>query len=125
MLRLGRERDELRVVFDQVGSPTHAADLAKAAVDIIHKTVVRDKELVPGIYHYSNEGAISWYDFAFHILKLAGVDCKVTPVLSEEYPAPAPRPAYSVLNKGKIKEVYGLEIPYWYDSLKRMLESEK
>ena len=125
MLRFGKERDELRVVFDQVGSPTHAADLAKAVVDIIHKTVTGDKEFVPGIYHYSNEGAISWYDFASHILKLAGVDCKVTPVLSEEYPAPAPRPAYSVLNKGKIKEVYGLEIPYWYDSLKRMLESEK
>jgi dTDP-4-dehydrorhamnose reductase len=122
MLRLGKERDELRVVFDQVGSPTHAADLAKAVVDIIQKTESGDKEFVTGIYHFSNEGVISWYDFAYHILDLAGVECKIIPVLSEEYPVPAPRPAYSVLNKEKIKDIYDIDVPYWYDSLKRMLD---
>ncbi len=124
MLRFGKERDVLRVVFDQVGSPTHAADLAKAILTIIEKTESGEKEFVPGIYHYSNEGVISWYDFAYHILNLAGVDCRVTPVLSEEYPTPAHRPAYSVLNKSKIKEAWGVEVPYWYESLKRMLGAE-
>ena len=121
ILRLGKERDELRVVFDQVGSPTHAADLAKAILTIIGKTGSGEREFVPGIYHYSNEGVISWYDFAYHVLNLAGVDCRVTPVLSEEYPTPAHRPAYSVLNKSKIKKLYGVEVPYWHDSLMRML----
>ena len=121
MLRLGKERDELRVVFDQVGSPTYAADLAGAVMKIVEKGA---SGFVPGIYHFSNEGVISWYDFAYHILRLSGVECKITPVLSEEYPAPAPRPAYSVLNKGKIREVYGIDVPYWYDSLIRMLEAE-
>ena len=122
MLRLGKERDELRVVFDQVGSPTYAADLAKAILTIIEKTERGEAEFVPGIYHYSNEGVISWYDFAYHILNLSEEDCRITPVLSEEYPVPAPRPAYSVLNKGKIKETYSVDVPYWYDSLKRMLD---
>jgi len=123
MLRLGKERDELRVVFDQVGSPTCAADLAEAILTIIKKTEAGMNDFVTGVYHYSNEGAISWYDFAYHILGLSGTECKIIPVLSDEYPVPAPRPAYSVLNKGKIKEIYGIEVPYWYDSLKRMLES--
>ncbi len=123
MLRLGKERDELRVVFDQVGSPTYAADLAEAILTIINKTEAGKNKFVPGTYHFSNEGVISWYDFAYHILDLSVTECKMIPVLSEEYPAPAPRPAYSVLNKGKIKEIYGIDIPYWYESLKKMLDS--
>ncbi len=125
MLRLGDERDELRVVFDQVGSPTYAADLADAILTIIKRTENGEKKFIPGIYHYSNEGAVSWFDFAYHILDMAGITCKITPVLSDEYPAPAPRPAYSVLNKSKIKETYGIEIPYWYDSLKKMIRGER
>ncbi|KJF42018.1 dTDP-4-dehydrorhamnose reductase [Draconibacterium sediminis] len=113
MLRLGKERGELGVVFDQVGSPTYAADLAEAILEI-----AESKEFVPGVYHYSNEGVASWYDFALAIFELSGVDCKVKPVLSENFPTPAKRPAYSVLNKAKIKETYHLEVPYWRDSLK-------
>ncbi|WP_163323907.1 dTDP-4-dehydrorhamnose reductase [Draconibacterium mangrovi] len=113
MLRLGKERGELGVVFDQVGSPTYAADLAKAILK-----VAESEKFVPGIYHYSNEGVASWYDFALAIFELSGVDCKVKPVLSENFPTPAKRPAYSVLNKAKIKETYHLEVPYWRDSLK-------
>ena len=113
MLRLGKERGELGVVFDQVGSPTNAADLAAAILK-----VAESEEFVPGIYHYSNEGVASWYDFALAIFELSGVNCKVKPVLSENFPTPAKRPAYSVLNKAKIKGTYNLEVPYWRDSLK-------
>ncbi|WP_321374571.1 dTDP-4-dehydrorhamnose reductase [uncultured Draconibacterium sp.] len=113
MLRLGKEKDELGVVFDQVGSPTYAADLAAAILK-----VAESEKFVPGIYHYSNEGVASWYDFALAIFELSGVDCKVKPVLSENFPTPAKRPAYSVLNKAKIKVTYELEVPYWRDSLK-------
>ena len=113
MLRLGKERGELGVVFDQLGSPTNAADLAAAILK-----VAESEEFVPGIYHYSNEGVASWYDFALAIFELSGVNCKVKPVLSENFPTPAKRPAYSVLNKAKIKGTYNLEVPYWRDSLK-------
>ncbi|WP_321343904.1 dTDP-4-dehydrorhamnose reductase [uncultured Draconibacterium sp.] len=113
MLRLGVDRDELGVVFDQVGSPTYAADLAAAILK-----VAESEKFVPGIYHYSNEGVASWYDFALAIFELSNVQCKVKPVLSENFPTPAKRPAYSVLNKAKIKETYGVEVPYWRDSLK-------
>ncbi|WP_303918091.1 dTDP-4-dehydrorhamnose reductase [Draconibacterium sediminis] len=117
MLRLGKERGELGVVFDQVGSPTYAADLAEAILK-----VAESEKFVSGIYHYSNEGVASWYDFALAIFELSGVDCKVKPVLSENFPTPAERPAYSVLNKAKIKETYHLEVPYWRDSLKVCLD---
>lgn len=117
MLRLGKEKDELGVVFDQVGSPTYAADLAAAILK-----VAASKKFVPGIYHYSNEGVASWYDFALAIFELSGIDCKVKPVLSENFSAPAKRPAYSVLNKSKIKETYKLEVPYWRDSLKTCIK---
>ncbi|WP_372652575.1 dTDP-4-dehydrorhamnose reductase [Draconibacterium sp.] len=117
MLRLGKERGELGVVFDQVGSPTYAADLANAILK-----VAESEKFVPGIYHYSNEGVASWYDFALAIFELSEVDCKVKPVLSENFPTPAKRPAYSVLNKAKIKETYHLEVPYWRDSLKVCLD---
>ncbi|HYQ57928.1 MAG TPA: dTDP-4-dehydrorhamnose reductase, partial [Draconibacterium sp.] len=117
MLRLGKEKGELAVVFDQVGSPTYAADLAAVILK-----VAESEEFVPDIYHYSNEGVASWYDFALAIFELAGVDCKVKPVLSENFPTPAKRPAYSVLNKAKIKDTYHLEVPYWRDSLKTCIK---
>nr|WP_321357483.1 dTDP-4-dehydrorhamnose reductase [uncultured Draconibacterium sp.] len=116
MLRLGKEKEELGVVFDQVGSPTYAADLAGAILK-----VAESEKFVPGIYHYSNEGVASWYDFALAIFELSGVSCKVKPVLSENFPTPAKRPAYSVLNKAKIKGTYDLKVPYWRDSLKQCI----
>jgi dTDP-4-dehydrorhamnose reductase len=111
MLRLGRERDRLGVVFDQIGTPTYAADLAAAIYTIIYKGVV------PGIYHFSNEGVCSWYDFARSIHRLAGVECLLTPLHTADYPTAAARPHYSVLDKTKIKETFGLNIPHWEDSL--------
>ena len=120
MLRLGKERDELRVVSDQIGSPTNAADLAEAIVTIIHRVEEEDYFFVPGIYHYTNEGVASWYDFAFHIFEITQTNCKVVPITSEEYPTPAPRPFYSILNKQKIKEIYNIDIPHWYQSLKKL-----
>ena len=112
MIRFGRERDSLGVIFDQVGTPTYARDLARAIFVAIRQGVV------PGVYHFSNEGVCSWYDFTKAIHRLAGItDCKVKPLHSEEYPTLAKRPHYSVLDKTKIKETYHIEIPYWMDSL--------
>ena len=112
MIRLGRERDSLGVIFDQVGTPTYARDLARTIFVAIRQGVV------PGVYHFSNEGVCSWYDFTKAIHRLAGiVDCKVKPLHTEEYPTLAKRPHYSVLDKTKIKETYHIEIPYWMDSL--------
>jgi dTDP-4-dehydrorhamnose reductase len=117
MIKLGSERDELKVIFDQIGSPTYAADLADAILRIIsHAT------FVPGVYHYSNEGVCSWYDFTKSIHSLSGISCQVLPIESKEYPTPTPRPHYSVLNKAKIKTTYQISIPYWQDSLKRCIE---
>ena len=118
MLRLGKERDEIKVVFDQVGSPTNAADLAAAILEILNKP----KAFKPGIYHFSNEGVASWYDFALAIFQFSGEKCKVQPVLSEEFPSPTKRPHFSVLNKSKIKNTFGIEIPYWRDSLQLCLK---
>lgn len=118
MIRLGKERDSLGVVFDQIGTPTYANDLARAIYAIINKGIVR------GIYHYSNEGVCSWYDFAVAIHRLAGItSCKVNPLHTAEYPAKAYRPAYSVLDKTKIKTTFGIEIPHWEESLKRCIDS--
>ncbi len=112
MLRLGRERQELGVIFDQIGTPTYARDLAKAIFAVIGQGVH------PGIYHFSNEGVTSWYDFTKVIHRLAGITgCHVRPLHTAEYPTPAARPHFSVLDKTKIKQTYGLEIPYWEDSL--------
>ena len=112
MIRLGRERDSLGVIFDQVGTPTYARDLARAIFAAIRQGVV------PGVYHFSNEGVCSWYDFTKAIHRLAGITtCRVKPLHTEEYPTPAKRPHYSVLDKTKIKETYHIEIPYWMDSL--------
>jgi dTDP-4-dehydrorhamnose reductase len=113
MLRLGKEKDELGVIFDQVGTPTYAADLAKAILEILPQ-IKNDKV---DIYHYSNEGAISWYDFAKEIMKMAKLDCKVNPIETFQYPTPASRPHYSLLNKAKIKKEFNIEIPYWKDGL--------
>lgn len=112
MLRLGRERDQLGVIFDQIGTPTYARDLAKT---ILH---IANAGIIPGIYHFSNEGVTSWYDFTLAIHRIAGIeDCKVRPLHTEEYPTPAARPHYSVLDKTKIKASYKIEIPWWEKSL--------
>ena len=114
MIRLGREREALGVVFDQIGTPTYANDLARAIFAAINQGVV------PGIYHFSNEGVCSWYDFTKSIHRLAGINtCKVSPLHTDEYPAKAPRPAYSVLDKTKIKQTFGIEVPHWEESLAR------
>ena len=112
MIRLGKEKPELGVIFDQIGTPTYARDLAVAIFAAINKGIV------PGVYHFSNEGVISWYDFTKAIHRIAGITtCHVRPLHTSEYPTPAKRPHYSVLDKTKIKRVYGIEIPYWEDSL--------
>ena len=112
MLRLGREKEELGVVFDQIGTPTYARDLAVAIMAAV------DKGVVPGVYHFSDEGVCSWYDFAKAIHRMAGItSCHVRPLHTSEYPTPAKRPPYSVLDKTKIKQTYGIEIPHWEESL--------
>ena len=117
MIRLGKERPELGVIFDQIGTPTYARDLAKVIMTIICKGIQ------PGVYHYSDEGVISWYDFTKAIHRIAGIKtCRVKPLHTAEYPTPANRPHYSVLDKTKIKETYGIEIPYWEESLKDCIE---
>ena len=116
MIRLGQERDSLGVIFDQIGTPTYANDLAQAIFAAINKGVVR------GIYHFSDEGVCSWYDFTLAIHRLAGIaSCKVKPLHTADYPAKAPRPHYSVLDKTKIKDTFGIEIPHWEESLKRCI----
>lgn len=116
MLSLAETHPELRVVCDQIGTPTYAGDLAEA----IHAIVKHDK-WVPGIYHFTDEGVASWYDFAEAIFEEAGKKVKVNPVPTTEYPTPAKRPLYSVLSKGKIKSTFGITIPYWRDSLRKCL----
>ena len=112
MIRLGREKSELGVIFDQIGTPTYARDLAVAIFAAINQGVK------PDVYHFSNEGVISWYDFTKAIHRLADIkDCHVRPLHTSEYPTPAARPHYSVLDKTKIKQTYGLEIPHWEESL--------
>ncbi|MBC8236603.1 MAG: dTDP-4-dehydrorhamnose reductase [Helicobacteraceae bacterium] len=117
MLRLGKEKESLGVIFDQVGTPTYARDLAKAILEIIPK--IQNSKL--SIYNYSNEGVASWYDFAKEIMKMAKLDCQVNPIETKEYPTPAKRPHYSLLNKSKIKKEFNLTIPYWKDSLEECL----
>ena len=121
MIKLGTEKDELRIVADQVGSPTYAVDLASAILTIITKVQSGTKTFIPGIYHYSNEGVCSWYDFTIRIHQAMGITCKITPIESKDYPTAAPRPFYSVLNKSKIKTSYKLNIPYWGASLEKCL----
>ena len=116
MQRLGREREELGVIFDQVGTPTYAADLAKAILTIIKEGIK------PGTYHYSIEGVCSWYDFAIAIHRMSGIKCNVKPLHTQEYPTPANRPAYAVLDKTKIKHTYNIAIPHWEKSLKECID---
>ncbi|KIA99817.1 dTDP-4-dehydrorhamnose reductase [Flavobacterium sp. KMS] len=116
MQRLMKERDSISVVNDQIGSPTYAADLAQAMIDILGFP-----EWIPGIYNYSNEGEISWYEFALAIKELGGYNCDVTGIPSESYPTPAKRPEFSLLGKKKIKDTYNLDIPHYKESLKKYL----
>ena len=112
MIRLGKEKPELGVIFDQIGTPTYARDLAVAIFAAI------EQGIVPGVYHFSNEGVISWYDFTKAIHRIAGITtCHVRPLHTSEYPTPAKRPHYSVLDKTKIKQTYNIEVPYWEASL--------
>lgn len=119
MLRLGAERPEIRVVNDQIGSPTYAGDLAEAILSLLEKE--RQGEQNSGIYHYTNEGVCSWYDFAHSIIRIARLPAKVIPIPTREYPTAAKRPAYSVLSKEKIKREYHWVIPHWEDSLRKCL----
>jgi dTDP-4-dehydrorhamnose reductase len=113
IIRLCKERDKLNIIFDQVGTPTYARDLAAAIL-----TIIKTNQWQSGIYHYSNEGVASWYDFAVAIKEICGLTTTILPIETSEYPTPATRPKYSVLNKKKIKKTFGLNIPYWRDSLK-------
>lgn len=118
MIRLGKEKERLTVIYDQIGDPTYAADLAAAIMKIINA-----KSFVEGIYHFSNEGVCSWYDFTKIIHHLAGVTtCDVQPIATKDYPDKTPRPFYSVLDKSKIKATYQIQIPYWVDSLRRCID---
>ncbi|MCQ2348292.1 MAG: dTDP-4-dehydrorhamnose reductase [Paludibacteraceae bacterium] len=117
MLKYGKEKDELRVVYDQIGTPTYAQDLATAIY-----AAIEAPEWHSGIYHFTNEGVCSWFDFTVEILRQAGVTCKVTPILSSEYQYKTPRPHYSVLDKAKVKATFGISIPYWTDSLAQCLK---
>lgn len=120
MIRLGKEKPELGVIFDQIGTPTYARDLAAVIMTAINKGIV------PGVYHYSSEGVISWYDFTKAIHRIAGITtCHVRPLHTSEYPTPANRPHYSVLDKTKIKQTYGIEVPYWEESLEVCIEKLK
>ena len=117
MIRLGKERDTLGVVADQIGTPTYARDLAASILEIIKQGIV------PGVYHYSNEGATSWYDFTKSIHRIAGINsCNVMPIHTEDYPTPAKRPHFSVLDKSKIKNTFNITIPWWEDSLKECIK---
>lgn len=118
MLRLGKERDELGVIFDQIGTPTYAKDLARVILKIIPKLDNNDIE----VFHFSNEGVCSWFDFAKAIFDIAKLNVKVNPIETNQYPTPAERPSYSLLNKSKIKNKFEIEIPYWRDSLIHCLQ---
>ncbi|MCC6463326.1 MAG: dTDP-4-dehydrorhamnose reductase [Saprospiraceae bacterium] len=123
MLRLGAQRPELRVVFDQCGTPTYAPDLALAVLHIVQQVEQKsiERHRIGGIWHYSNEGVASWYDFAQAIFDLRNMPCRVWPIESKDFPTPVARPPFSVLNKAKIKAAFGLDIPYWRDGLERCL----
>ncbi len=125
MLNLGRNSNEIKVVYDQTGTPTYARDLAGVVIRLSEILKNDPAGFTPGIYHYSNEGVASWFDFAKAVFEISGIDCKILPVLTEEFPSIAKRPHYSVLNKSKIKSTFNIEIPYWKDSLKDCLNKIK
>ncbi|UIR55949.1 dTDP-4-dehydrorhamnose reductase [Sphingobacterium sp. SRCM116780] len=118
MLRLMNERDEISVINDQIGSPTYAKDLAQAIL-----TIIESSKWIAGIYNYSNEGEISWYDFAMAIREIKSLDCKINPIPTTQYPTPAARPKFSLLDKMKIKTTFGITIPDWKNSLNHMLNN--
>ena len=132
MLRLGLEREQLGIIFDQVGTPTYAGDLAKAILQVIshaslnepQKALSSNTEQIGSakIFHFSNEGVCSWYDFAKSIFEYAKLPCDVMPIETKDYPTPAKRPHYSLLNKAQIKQTFDLTIPYWKDSLKTCIK---
>jgi len=122
MLRLGKERDELNVVSDQIGSPTYAGDLARAILHIIQTEVFLNSSQETQIYHYSNEGICSWFDFAKEIFAFASIQCTVSPITTEQYPTPAQRPTNTLMDKDKISQTFGVNIPYWEESLKTCIE---
>jgi len=117
------QRSDLKVVYDQVGTPTYAEDLARAIMQIISEVDAGKRDFTPGIFHYSNEGICSWYDLAITVCRLINCSGNVIPIETHQYPTPAPRPAYSVLNKSKIKRVYGVKVPYWRDSLEQCIKN--
>lgn len=119
MRRLGKERDSLRVVSDQIGTPTYAGDLAAAVLAILPS--LAETPRYGEVYHFSNEGVASWYDFACMIFRLSGMDCLISPIESKDYPSATVRPFYSVMNKSKIKTDFGIDIPYWVDSLQKCI----
>jgi len=119
MTKYGIEREELKVVYDQVGTPTYSRDLAKAILDIIPLAMQHSGT---ELFHYSNEGVASWYDFAKIILDFSGINCNLIPIRTKDYSLPAPRPSYSVLSKSKIKDIYKIKIPYWSDSVKNCIQ---
>lgn len=121
MLRLGRERESLRIVYDQVGAPTYARDIARACLEIIRQTQAEARSWQGGIFNYSNEGVCSWYDFALAIFELSDMDCEVLPIETRDFPTPAQRPSYSLLNKTKFKSVFQMTIPHWREALERCL----
>lgn len=126
MLSLTATKPRLNVVFDQCGTPTYAGDLAELIKEVIRQYAASDSSFPYGIYHYSNEGVCSWYDFTMKIAELAGhTDCDIQPCHSDEFPSPVTRPAYSVLDKKKVKTTFGIKVPYWTASLKKCMENMK
>jgi dTDP-4-dehydrorhamnose reductase len=129
MLRLGKEKVQLGIIFDQVGTPTYAGDLAKAVLDIVESKKLAEVENNDAnsnnIFHYSNEGVCSWYDFAKTIFEFSGIECNVSPIETKDYPTPAERPHYSLMNKAKMKNTFAISIPYWKDSLQMCVQRLK
>ncbi|WP_320167915.1 dTDP-4-dehydrorhamnose reductase [Mangrovibacterium marinum] len=120
MQRLGANREQLTVIFDQIGTPTWAADLAQTCLTILANPETGKSKT--GIYHFSNEGVASWYDFAVEIMQQSNINCQVLPIETKDYPTPAKRPAFSVMNKAKIKQTFGIAIPHWKESLEKCIE---
>ena len=125
MLRLGNDKESIKVVFDQVGTPTYAKDLAKTCLNILSDEGSKIISIKGSLYHYSNEGVTSWYDFATAIMEISNIDCKVIPIETKDYPTQGIRPLYSVLDKYKIKSDFKVTIPYWRDSLDKCIEKLK
>jgi dTDP-4-dehydrorhamnose reductase len=124
IIALAKERETLEIVNDQIGSPTYARDLANCIIDIIIKSILNPKAYLPGVYHYANQGTCTWYEFAQEILNVLGIkSCKLIPVSTEQYPAVAKRPKYSVLDTTKVRESFGIGIPNWRDSLRECLST--